>query len=202
MTSRALSIVTVTVSAVLMLGLAGCSSPIEPPAPEPVASEPGSATPAAGGALPEFESVCTDATSDTEQPNGADFTEVSLLSDGSLLFVTFTLANGVSQADLPDSNFQILVYDPSGNGGYILGITFTGGDLSSVYAFDNEQAKQKNYDNGYVFDGGQVSIRFPVADLVGLEDGLSWYATSSVDTANSDYCGNPIDGMNVVEFGG
>lgn len=200
MTSRALSIATVAVSAALMLGLVGCSSPIESPAPEPVASEPGSETPAAVGTLPEFESVCTDASDDTEQPNGADFTEVSLLSDGSLLFVTFTLANGVSQTELPDSNFQILMYDPSGNGGYILGITFIGGDMSSIYAFDNEQVNQKNYDNGYVFDSSQVSIRFPVADLVGLDDGLSWYATSSVDTANSDYCGSPIDEMNVIEF--
>lgn len=191
--------VAVTVGAVLMLGLGGCSSG-ELPAPEPVASELATAAPTSDKALPEFESVCTDAPSDTEQPNGADFTEVSLLNDGSLLFVTFTLANGVSQTDLPDSNFQVLMYNLNDEGGYILGITFIGGDMSSIYAFGNEQVKQKNYDNGYVFDGGQVSIRFPVADLVGLEDGLSWYATSSVDTANSDYCGNPIDGMNVVTF--
>jgi hypothetical protein len=156
---------------------------------------------AAGGELPEFESVCKDAKGDTQQVNGADFTDVSIVSDGSLLFVTFDLANEVSQTDLPDSNFQVLVYDAHGEGGYILGVSFFEDGTSNIYAFDNAQVKQKNYDNGYVFDGGKVSIRFPVADLVGLADGLQWYATSSVGADDSDYCGGPPDAMNVVEFG-
>jgi hypothetical protein len=201
MTSRTQHSSVLVFAAALSFGLVACSSPPAPSPVTPIESAPAPTAVAAGGGLPEFESVCKDGTGDTQQVNGADFTDVSMVSDGSLLFVTFDLANEVSQIDLPDSNFQVLVYDADGEGGYILGVSFFGDGTSNIYAFDSAQAKQRSYDNGYVFDGGKVSIRFPVADLAGLADGLQWYATSSVGADDSDYCGGPPDAMNVVELG-
>lgn len=179
---------------VALLALTGCASTgstaaptsISSTAPATSSSEPPSATAAAKSKI--VESICKDSTKDGD--GGVDLKKARLLSDGSLLFVEYTLSG-----DLPVDGtvlYSVTAWSMDGKTGYQLGTKFQGGEEIANFVFDKGTATQKNITNGAVAVDGEVNVRYPLGDLTELGDGFKWTATVTVEGTDVDDCESTI----------
>lgn len=187
---------------VALLALTGCASTGSTAAPTsissttPVASSStapatsSSETPAAIASSKSkiVESVCEDSTKDGD--DGVDLKKARLLSDGSLLFVEYTLSG-----DLPVDGtvlYSVTAWSTDGNTGYQLGTKFQDGEEIANFVFDKGTSTQKNITNGAVAVDGEVNVRYPLGDLTDLGDGFTWTATVTVEGTDVDDCESTI----------
>lgn len=173
--------------ALLVPALVACSGdPAAEPAPETKA--PAATATASAGA---FASACEDAAGDGD--GGADIERVELRSDGQLVYLTFTMGDGVGPDDFDQVSFLATAFSSDGERGYQFGTQFIGGSETGNFVFDFVETQQKNYDTGAVFADGTVSVRYPAADLAQLGTEFTWHASTSVDGVDADLCGGPLD---------
>ncbi|QDG88070.1 hypothetical protein NIBR502770_05910 [Pseudarthrobacter sp. NIBRBAC000502770] len=131
------------------------------------------------------ESICKDAAGDSKS-SAVDLGQVRLLSDGSLVFVTFT-----TTANIPTSGtvlYSVTAWSPDGKTGYQLGAKFQNGKEVANFVYNVVTNKQENITNGAVAADKTVSTRYPLAKLVGLGDTFSWSGSVTVDGADVDRC--------------
>ena len=183
-------------ASVALLALSGCASTPASKSEEPTDATSTIEETIAAPALPEFDSTCDDTAGDGA--SGADIARVELSSDGSLVFLTYRLADNVQPQDFDRISFLTTAFSADGEQGYQFGSIFTGGFESSNFVFDFGTATQKNITNGAVFADGKVGMRYPVADLEKLGPDFTWYAVVSVDSEDVDFCGGPMDEAIVV----
>lgn len=172
-----------------MLVLSACTAPAvesESPSEEPTATASAPADDAQLGAVEDLFSECVDPEGDGAL--GGDLIGAQVVNSQGLLFVSFMLAGNAQAADFDTATLQILSYDLTGNGGYIIGTKFGGGSEIATFVFDNASASQENLDNGTVFADGTVAMRAPLATVTGLADGFTWRAILSVDGQDVDEC--------------
>lgn len=181
-------------TAVALLALTGCASPGSTAAPTsnssmtPATGSPETSTAAAAPKSKIVESTCKDSTKDGT--DGVDLKKARLLSDGSLLFVEYTLSG-----DLPVDGtvlYSVTAWSADGNTGYQLGTKFQDGEEIANFVFDKGTSTQKNITNGAVAVDGEVNVRYPVGDLTGLGDGFRWTATVTVEGTDVDGCESTI----------
>ncbi|GAB2903774.1 hypothetical protein GCM10027027_19450 [Neomicrococcus lactis] len=135
-----------------------------------------------------MESTCKDSTEDGAE--GVDLKKARLLSNGSLLFVEYTLSG-----DLPVEGtvlYSVTAWSTDGNTGYQLGTKFQGGKEIANFVFDKGTSNQKHITNGAIAVDGQVNVRYPLVDLAGLGDGFQWTATVTVEGTDIDDCESTI----------
>lgn len=181
-------------TAVALLALTGCASagstasPTSSTSAAPAASTLATPTPTASAESKIVESTCKDSTKDGVE--GVDLKKARLLSDGSLLFVEYTLAD-----DLPHDGtvlYSVTAWSADGNTGYQLGTKFQDGEEIANFVFDMGTSSQKNITNGAVAVDGEVNVRYPLRDLTGLGDEFKWSATVTVDGSDIDDCESTI----------
>lgn len=177
------------------LALAGCAptsattSDTGPTSPASTMT-PSASADAATVALQEFDSTCTDPSGDGQ--GAADVVEVHLISDGSLVFVTYRLASSSQVSDFSDISFLTMAFNADQKHGYQFGSIFLGGQEASNYIIELDNGQQTNITNGVLFADGQVSMRYPVADLAKLGDNFSWYGVVSIGADDVDFCAGPL----------
>jgi hypothetical protein len=138
------------------------------------------------GVLESLSSDCIDAEGDGAL--GGDLTAAHLLVSQGLLFITFDLAGNVQATDFASAHAQILSYRLDGNGGYIIGTTFSNGTELANFVFDNTEARQENQTNGVVFADGTIAMRVPLALVDELSNGFTWRTTLTVNDVDVDEC--------------
>lgn len=110
------------------------------------------------------ESTCFDASGDSTS-TAVDLEQVRLLSDGSLMFLTFT-----TTATVPTTGtvlYSVMAWSEDGNTVYQMGAKFENGREVSDFVFDIADATQENITNGAVAADKEVSMRYPLAELEG-----------------------------------
>ena len=131
------------------------------------------------------ESICKDAVGDSKS-KGVDIDQVRLLSDGSLMFITFTTA-----ANVPLTGtvlYSATAWSPDGKTGYQIGAKFQNGKELANFVFNLTTNKQENITNGAVAADKTVSTRYPLSKLSGLGDSFGWSGTVTVDGVDVDRC--------------
>jgi hypothetical protein len=131
------------------------------------------------------ESICKDAPGDSKS-KAVDLDQVRLLSDGSLMFVTFTTA-----ADVPKTGtvlYSVTAWSPDGKTGYQIGSKFQNGREIANFVFNLTTNRQENISNGAVAADKTVSTRYPLSKLTGLGDTFGWSGTVTVDGTDVDRC--------------
>lgn len=131
------------------------------------------------------ESICKDAAGDSKS-KAVDLDQVRLLSDGSLMFMTFTTA-----ANVPATGtvlYSVTAWSADGKTGYQLGAKFQNGKEIANFVYNLTTNKQENITNGAVAADKTVSTRYPLAKLSGLGDTFGWSGTVTVDGADVDRC--------------
>lgn len=190
------------IAAITVLALVGCSAgePTEPTSStvesaassNPVSSAEDTATPTpkptpespTPSASQIVESVCDDAAGDGD--GAADLDQVTLLSDGDLLFITYKVPE-----DLPSTGtvlYSVTAWNSDGDTGYQIGTKFQDDVEIANYIFSFDSSSQKNLDNGTVAVTGEVNARYPLNDLDGLGEEFTWSATITVDGTDVDRC--------------
>jgi hypothetical protein len=183
----------VTLAVLAVLCLTGCSAPAPKAVSRPAKPEAAQAALSLGA----FDSTCTDKRGDGN--GSADIRSIEIHSDGTLVFVTYLLPKTSQPTDWADISFLTSASSSDGKRGYQFGTIFDAGVESSNFVFDNATAKQKNITNGAIFADGQISVRYPVADLAGLGKNFTWYGVVSVDQKDVDFCGTPTKGIAVSD---
>ncbi len=128
-------------------------------------------------------SICQDVAGDS---TSVDIDQVKLISDGSLLFMTF-----MTTADLPRTGtvqYSVTAWSPDGKSGYQMGAKFQNGVEVSNFVFDLSKNHQKNITNGAIAADKQVSTRYPLSEVAGLGDTFGWSGTVTVDGTDVDRC--------------
>lgn len=184
--------------AVGLLSLTACGSteaePANEAAPITTSAATQAATPtkdAAEGESEILESICEDARGDGE----TDLHSARLLSDGTLMFLTYELED-----DVPSSGtvlYSVTAWNDAGDAGYQIGTKFQNGQEIANFVYDMTASEQENITNGAVHADGQVSTRYPLDSLSGLGDSFTWSATVTVDGKDVDRC---PDGQEKTQF--
>ncbi|GAB4098487.1 hypothetical protein [Sinomonas halotolerans] len=176
--------------AVAALALTGCGNSVDTkqgqtqtsPAP---ATAPGTTSATATVKANIGESICKDAAGDSKSKT-VDLDQVRLLSDGSLMFMTFT-----TTANVPTTGtvlYSVTAWSPGGEIGYQIGAKFQNGREIANFVYNLTTSKQENITNGAVAADKQVSTRYPLSKLAGLGDTFGWSGTLAVDGTEVDRC--------------
>lgn len=175
--------------AVATLALTGCGGASAQPAASVATSAAASPSPTQSAtsavASQIGESVCEDPAGDSTSP-AVDLERVRLLSDGKLMFVTFSMV-----AAVPTSGtvlYSISAYSADGQKGYEIGAKFQNGKEIANFIFDSTSSKQENITNRAVAADKQVSMRYPIPSLKNLGESFTWRATVSLNGSDVDKC--------------
>lgn len=172
--------------AVAALALTNCGTAASDAMPAQSSGPPAAAaspTPTAKAKI--GESVCKDVAGDSASKT-VDLDQVRLLSDGSLMFVTFTTA-----ANVPTTGtvlYSVTAWSSDGKTGYQLGSKFQNGKEIANFVYNLTTNKQENITNGAVAADNTVTTRYPLAKLAGLGDTFGWSGTVTVDGTDVDRC--------------
>jgi hypothetical protein len=166
---------------VAVLALTGCGGPSTQPAR--TETSPAAETTAAATKTADGMSTCQDDAADSQS---VDIDQVRLLSDGSLMFMTFTTA-----ANVPTTGtvlYSVTAWSPDGKTGYQMGAKFQNGKEVANFVFNLVTNKQENITNGATAIDAQVSTRYPLSKLAGLGNSFGWSGTVSVNGTDVDRC--------------
>lgn len=165
-----------TAASVVLVGCSGADTAASAPTNNPVTET--TAKSVVG------ESTCDDVTGDSS--GNVDLEQVRLISDGTLMFLTFDAVN-----DVPATGtilYSATVWSEDGENGYQMGVKFEDGQEIANFVYNLTDFSQKNISNSAVTADGRVSVRYPLSELDGLGETFRWSATVTMDGTDVDRC--------------
>lgn len=165
-----------TTASFVLVGCSGADTATSVPA-----DSPSSETTAKGGV---GESICDDVIGDSS--GIVDLEQVQLVSDGTLMFLTFDAVS-----DVPTTGtalYSATAWSEDGETGYQIGVKFEDGQEIANFVYNLTDYTQKNLTNAAVTADSRVSVRYPLSELEGLGETFSWSATVTVDGTDVDRC--------------